>query len=192
MLTHGMPSVVVRKRRHIAHIGLTDMVEVHVDNETIRPLKEVGVWAQLFPVLPGESQDFLIVLPVLALFVEISEHFLEGCILDQLVDDNSFVTKGYHLTYKQLFEVNFQIHNSLQNICNLFWIADSVQEHLADHEPKFGDAFPNISFSFCVTHDSTLPFILTNIHPLLTGIFRVPRTGCRNSCVNFRVQLYTF
>src|SRR3989344_82887 len=42
---------------------------------------------------------------------------------------------------------------------------------------------------FFVTHDSILPFILTNIHPLLTGIFRIRRTRCRNSCVSYLLYI---
>lgn len=39
------------------------------------------------------------------------------------------------------------------------------------------------NFIFLVTHDFIFPFVLNNVHLLLTGIFRTPRTGCRNSCV---------
>jgi len=68
----------------------------------------------------------------------------------------------------------------------------AISYRLVRKQPPEIDLHPSGSVdNFFATHDFTQPFFSLNIHPLLTGIFRMPRTGCRDFCRLYTFKLYT-
>ncbi len=158
MLISGNPRVTEGKRRHALKVELTVSAKTHAGNKTSLELEEVTIWTELLGVCPRESQCPFLVFPASAFLSEIAKHFLKCCVLGQFVHGDFDIAKTYHLFGKKPFDVNFHIYNSLQKICNLFGVADSVRNHHVDLSLKPPQTFVRTDFVFFVTHN--LPFIL--------------------------------
>ena len=151
----SVPGVVERERIDMEHVGPTTHAEVHTDNEAIFTLEEVAIFTELVLVLVREGQNLVIVLPAPAFLAKFPKYLFRWGIFDEFVGENFEAAESYHLkflSHEKAFEVNLRIHDSLENISNHVGIARSIQKHLAYHEPKLGDAFPNIGFCF-VSHN---------------------------------------